>query len=229
MRRTCLIVVLASMGTAFSAAPLAAQTWPGRHHYYPGYYNGYGYGFGMIYNLGGAGNTGRYIAASQRLASQQIAAQQAAAMQSSIRDAMTASALQRSTQIYDQQQTDRDWWLQIQQQQLAERQAQAQLAAASNSPDAATNVIQWPSLLRRPQFAEQRKQIETPYRRGSKGLSTPSAGDYDDMIEAARQMKLILKGMTVGVSAQDYLDAQAFLDQLAAEARSRVEKPVPKK
>ena len=42
-------------------------------------------------------------------------------------------------------------------------------------------------------------------------------------------MKLILQGMAAGISAQDYLNTEAFLDQLAAEARGRLEKVSPKK
>ena len=49
------------------------------------------------------------------------------------------------------------------------------------------------------------------------------------MIDAAGQMKAILKGMASYVAAQDYLNAEAFLDKLAAEARGRLEDATAKK
>ncbi len=44
------------------------------------------------------------------------------------------------------------------------------------------------------------------------------------MIDAAQRMKTILGQMTATISAQDYLGAVKFLDELAAEARGRIEK-----
>ena len=233
MRRTCPIVVLAALWLCTSATALQAQRWPGHHHYYPGSCDGCG--FNIIYDLDGAWNASRYIAQSERLMGQQIAAEQAAAMQNDIRYAMSAEAQRRSDQIYGQQQADRDWWLQVQQQQIAERQQVAQLAAmmagvrSSSAPKAATDVVKWPSLLQAPPFADERARIEAPYRRNSKGLSTPTAADYKNMIEAAERMRLILKGMTARLMAHEYLDSQAFLDQLATEARERMEKATLKK
>ena len=43
------------------------------------------------------------------------------------------------------------------------------------------------------------------------------------MIDAAEQMKTILGQMTAEISAEDYLNTMKFLDQLAAEARGRIE------
>ena len=234
MRRSGLIVVLAILlGT--SATAVSAQWWPGYHHYYPGYYDGYGYGFGIIYGLNGGWNGRRYVAQSERLLGQQIAAMQAAARQNGIRDAMSAEAQRRSDQIYGQQQADRDWWLQVQQQQIAERQQAAELAAmtagapSDSAPKAATDVVKWPPLLQAAPFAEPRALIEAPYRRNSKGLSTPTAADYKDMIKAVGRMKVILKGMTASLMAQEYFDCQAFLDRLAADASERLEKAAAKK
>jgi hypothetical protein len=230
MRRTSLIVVLAAAGMWTTMLP--AEVWLG-HRHLGGFYDGYGYGYGVIYDLSSAWNAGRYIAQSERLMGQQIAAQQAAARQSDIRNEMSAAAWMRSEQISAQQQSDRDWWFQVQQQQMAASRQAAQFAAMTSgiepAPKAATDVIKWPRLLQASQFADQRTQIEAPYRRNSKRLSTPMAKDYQNMIEAAQQMKLILKGMTANISAQDYLDTQVFLDKLAAEARTRIEKTSPKK
>jgi len=231
MRCIGTIIVLALAWMGISAATAAAQAWPGHARHY-GYYGGYGYNSAMvIYNLDGAGNARRYIAQSERLMGQQIAAQQMAVTQSGIRNAMEADARQRTQNILIQQQADRDWWFQTQQQQPAERQAlaaQLSLIKEAEGFDSATpaplDLIEWSSVLRDPRFAEQRARIEAPYRRGSKVPSTPTAKDYQGMIEATRQMKTILKGLAADVSARDYLDAEAFLDQLAAEARGKLGK-----
>jgi hypothetical protein len=232
MRRFGLFVVLAAAGFGASATTLQAQ-WPGRHHYnYPGYYGGWGYDYGLIYALGGGR---RYYAQSQRLINEQIAAQQTAAMQRSIRDAMSAEALRRSEQTFAQQQAERDWWLLAQQQQMAGRQQAAAVAAMTAesksvaAPKAPTDVINWPSLLQAPQFAEQRARIEAPYRRNPKGLSTPTAADYNDIIKSVEQIKLLLKEMTARLTAQEYFDTQAFLDRMAGEARQRAKEMKPKK
>jgi hypothetical protein len=230
MRRIGLIVVLAAVGLGASASTLQAQWWGHHHYYYPEYYGGWGYDVGLIYALGGGR---RYYAQSQRLINEQIAAQQTAAMQRSIRYAMSAETERRSEQIFARQQADRDWWLLVQQQQIAERQQAAAVAAMTADskpiPQAATDVINWPSRLQAEQFTEQRTQIEAPYRRSSKGLSTPTAADYKEIIKRVEQMKLILKEMTAKLMAQEYFDAQAFLDRLAGEARERAEKATPTK
>jgi hypothetical protein len=96
-------------------------------------------------------------------------------------------------------------------------------------PPAATDVIKWPPALQVPRFAEQRRRIEAPYRRSATGLSTPTAKDYEDMIDAVGKMKATLKGATGYLTAKEYLDAGAFLDQLAAEVRARLEKAEAKK
>ena len=234
MRRTNVLIALAIVWLATSATMLQAQWGPGYHHHYPGYYDSYGYGVALLYDLGG-GWHGRHYAAQSRLLGEQIAAQQSAAMQRSIRHAMSAEAGRRSDQIYGQQQADRDWWLQVQQQQIADRRQVAELAAitigfrAASAPKAATDVIRWPSLLQGPQFAEQLAQIEAPYRRNSKGPIVPTATDYKNMIQAAERMRSIVKELTANLTAREYLDSQAFLDRLAAEARGRLEKATPKK
>ena len=49
------------------------------------------------------------------------------------------------------------------------------------------------------------------------------------MIQAAERMRSIVKELTANLTAQEYLDSQAFLDRLAAEAHDRLEKATPKK
>jgi len=204
-----------------------AQFWPT----YSGYYGGWG---GYPY---GTNATSRYVAESDRMMGQAAAMRQSAAMQGDIRNTLSSQAEARSQAILDQQQSSRDWWFQVQQQQMAQRHATTQptgyttpVAVEPPSPNVpqsvvATDVIKWLPVLCEPQFTEQRDRIEAPYRRVPKG--DPTVADYREMMDAAGQMKNILKRMTADISAQDYLNAQAFLDQLIGEARSRIEKALP--
>jgi hypothetical protein len=224
MRCMSMVVVLV-MSIGVSAATADA---PPRHR---GWYGVYGYDSALvIYDLNSDANARRYVAQSERLLGQQIAAQQMAALQGGIRNTIEASGQQRMQNILGQQQADHDWWLQTQQQQIAQRQAQAaqlalmKAAAEVNPPAAALELIRWPPALRNSRFAEQRATIEAPYRRGSNVPSAPLARDYRDMVDAVAQMRTILKGMADDVSPRDYRDATAFLDQLAAEARSHVDR-----
>jgi hypothetical protein len=230
MQRVYVIVVLAAW-FAMSAATAAAQPWPAHYHHY-GYY---GYDSALvIHDLGRAGGGRRRMAQWERLLGQQMAAQQMAARQTDIRAAIEADGQWRMQGIAGQQQANREWWLQTQQQQVSQRQAQAarlalMKAAADLSPaaPAGPEVIQWPSALRGSRFADQRARIEAPYRRGSKVPSAPTTKDYEEMIIIAGQMKTLLKALGDNVSAQGYRDAEAFLDQLAAEARRNLDSAHP--
>ena len=95
--------------------------------------------------------------------------------------------------------------------------------AAASAPEAATDVIKWLPVLCEPRFAAERARVEAPYRRDPTGRTNPTTADYQNMIDAAGQMKAVLGRMTAEISAQDYLNAEKFLDQLAAEARGRIE------
>lgn len=232
MRRACLIATLAVMWIGLSTATVSAQMLPGRHH---GYYDGYGYDSAtVVYNLSNADNATRYAAEANRAASQRAASQQMEAMQSGIRNTMGTDADRRSQEIASRQQSGRDWWFQVEQQQAAQRRAQPSSEAAlvpgfepaSDMPPAARDIIKWQPVLCNPQFADQRAQIEAPYRRATK---VPTAVDYQDMIDATVQMKVTLKDIAANVSAQEYLNAEAFLNQLATEARERLAKATPKK
>ncbi len=86
----------------------------------------------------------------------------------------------------------------------------------------AADIVPWPVILRNPRFAADRARIEEPYRRSLRGQGAPTAADYQDMIDAAAQMKATLWQMTVDVSDQDSLSAEKFLEQLAAEARDQL-------
>ena len=230
MRRATLITFLTAVWLGGSAVAVEAQWWEHHHYYYPGYYAGYDTAF--LYTLGGGR---RYYAQSQRLLGEQIAAQQAAATQRSIRYSMAAETQRRSDQIFVQQQTDRDWWIQTQQQQIADRQQAAALAAivanteTSPTPPGATDVIKWPLPLQRPEFAEQRTKIEAPYRRDAKRLSIPTAADYQDMLKSVEQMRRIVKRLAAVFTWQQSTDAKTFLDRLATEVHGRLEDMTPKK
>jgi hypothetical protein len=239
MQRIFLIAVFAAASIGMSAATASAQMWPGSRRSYSSY-DTWGYNDDAVaaaYALNSSNNAARNTAQSYQAWSQRAAP--TSGMQSDIRNTMDASAQRRTQDIYSQQQAGRDWWFQVQQQQMAQQRAQApQYSAvpagfeslpAPVAPKAATDIIKWLPLLQAPQFAAERARVEAPYRRSSKGLSRPTAEDYQDMIKAAEQMKRILKGMTANITAQEYLNAEAFLDKLAAEARDRLGQATPKK
>ena len=234
MRRTCLIAVIAAIWIGMSAATASAQMFP-RSRYGRSSYDDYDSGaLAAAAALSSADSAARTNAQAY-----QAWSQRAAGMESGIQSTMNAGDQQYAQNLHNRQQAGRDWWFQVDQQQVAQRQAQAsrygamsagfESAEAANSPKANTDIIQWLPLLQAPQFAAQRTQIEAPYRRSSKGLSIPTADDYRKMVKAAEQMKAILKGMTANITAEDYFGSERFLDQLTAEARERLEQAAPKK
>ena len=168
--------------------------------------------------------------------------QQRAMMQGGIRNTMTTQAEARTQAQFSQQQSNRDWWFQVQQQQVAQRHSmsarpsmgmapvtgfESAAPAAATQPEAATDVIKWLPVLCDPRFAAERASVEAPYRRDPKEKANPTAVDYQNMIGAAEKMKTVLGQMTADISAQEYLGAEQFLDKLAAEARGRIEKASP--
>jgi hypothetical protein len=232
MHKTLSTVILAASWLLTVAATAEAQFWP--RYGYDG-----GYGAWGAYAAGRENATTRYIAQQDRMAGQLAANQQMASMQYNIRNTLSTQADMRAQSINNQQQSNRDWWFQVQQQQLAQRQAMprgsaateaAALAAAETiqtAPRAATDVIRWPPILGESRFAEQRAMVEAPYRRVPKGQAIPTVEDYQNMIKAADQMKILLGEITPEISAQVYLHAEKFLDQLTTEARGRIEKSKP--
>ncbi len=232
MRPMQVIGILAVICFLVSATTAAAQFWPGY-----GYSGGYGAWGGYASALNNA--TSRNVAESDRLMGQSAAMQQRAMVQSGIRNTLTTQAETRTQNILGQQQSNRDWWFQVQQQQVAQRHAmsarpsagmspvsgfESAAPAAASAPEAATDVIKWLPVLCEPRFAAERARVEAPYRRDPTGRTNPTTADYQNMIDAAGQMKAVLGRMTAEISAQDYLNAEKFLDQLAAEARGRIEK-----
>jgi hypothetical protein len=227
------------------AVAAMAQLHPGRgvrggYGGYGGYYGGYGEDAGVwgAYTSALSNATTRYIAESDKLAGQNAALQQRAMMQSGIRNTLTTQAETRTQDLYNQRQSNRDWWFQVQQQQVAQRQATAARPSmgvasvagfesampAASQPEAAANIIKWPPVLCEARFAEQRARVEAPYRRNPEKQANPTVEDYKNMIDAAGRMKTILGEMTAEISAQEYFNTEKYLDQLAAEARGRIEK-----
>ena len=222
---------------AFSQS--ATAQWGGN-----GYYGGWG---AYPFDTASGYNTTRDIAAqTQEQAARQAAAQQAA-IQSNINTALSNQTNQRMAAMSNQRQDYRDWWFTTSQQQTAERQAReasyrpppatfASVSSSSFEPSAATSgaaaraqraddVIKWPAIFYDRRFDALRAQVEAPYRRGNgKVLGTPTAADYRNIVKAAQQMKVVLKQMADEISARDYLDADADLDGLIAQANGRAEK-----
>ncbi len=242
MRRLSVLGIMVVCLVTSSTAALG-QAWPGYGRYRGGYggYGGYGEDAGVMAAYSSAVNSASMRSAAQadRSAGEQAAARQMAAMQGGIRNTLSTQAEARTQSLLSQQQSNRDWWFQVQEQQMAQRRSLASSTGAgaagqvvgfesapiaSTTPQAATDIIKWMPVLCEPQFAEQRARVEAPYRRGSSGLGTPTAADYKAMIDAAQQMKTILGKMTAQISAQDYLGAEKFLDRLAAEAKERLPK-----
>ena len=228
MRKKFGIGIAAAVFFFAATATSVAQFWPG-----------YGYrgGYGAWGSVASAMNnrTSRYVAQSDRMMGQQAAMQQQSALQSNIRGTLESQAQTRTQSSLGQQQSNRDWWFQVQQQQVARGRsmppaggggmAAAGFEAALSTervPAAATDIIKWLPVLCEPQFAQERTIIEAPYRREPKANPTPE--DYQNMVDATEQMKVILGRMTTELSAQEYIDAERFLDQLAAEARGRLNK-----
>jgi hypothetical protein len=222
MRHTCLTGILTAIWLFLAAASATAQFWPGT-----GYHGGYGWGG---YAAGGNMYALRSAAETDRMVGQAAAIRQSNLMQQDIRNTLQSQAQAQSQAALSRQQSNRDWWFQVQQQQVAQRQTMAPRPSISRAsdggfeapqaPKAATDIIPWQPILCEPEFAAQRAAIEAPYRRGA----ALTEADYQTMIEAAGQMKAILQKMTTQISAQEYLGAEAFIDQLAAEARGRIAK-----
>jgi hypothetical protein len=229
MRPCRAIGVLLLVGYLAYPSVAAAQFWPR--------YDG-GWGGGYYGGWGGFGARGAAVIGAReqdRTMGQQAAMAQSAMVQSGIRNTLQSQAQSQTQSIANQQQATRDWWFQEQQRQLSQRQAASartsvamaaapgfESAPAAPAAEFATDVIKWPALLGAPQFAEQRAIIEAPYRRNPP--ANPTATDYQNMVEAAGQMKTILGSMAADISAQQYIDTEAYLNQLIAEARQRLPK-----
>ncbi len=211
-------------------AAASAQFWPGYG------YRGGGYGAWGAAVAAQADATMRNVAQREHASSKRMAAQQRDAMQSGIRNTLNTQSEMRIRGTMSQQQSNRDWWFQVQQQQTSQRRAMqagapspamaafVPTAPTRRTPTVATDIIAWPPVLWDSRFAEARATVEAPYRRSAETQSARTVADYESMIEAAEQMKFLLVAMASEISAQEYLHTEQFLDQLAAEARGRIER-----
>ena len=245
MRKIYVLGILAMVWLVASPAMVVAQRrgYSGGHRGYGGY-GGYGDDAGVMALQSSAINqaSARNVAQSNRLIGQSAVIQQNAMMQSGIRNTLSSQADTRTQNILSQRQSDRDWWFQVQQQQLAQRPAYRSsspalaacgfgtepaadgFTAAGADSQVATDIIKWPTALQEKEFASRRALIEAPYRRSPPALSTPTAEDYRDMVKTVDEMKAILEWrLTVksGLETKNYEQAKAFLDTLGQEASAR--------
>jgi hypothetical protein len=205
----------------------AAQIFPGA----------YGVGGWGAYPVASA-PLGAYSFSQQRTESQQIGAARSLAASTMTRGAMLSDAESRTQAARGQQQSNRDWWFQTQQQQMEQARAaatrgspgpmatfepSAYTAARPASAPATDSVIRWPAVLSEQPFAAARALVEAPYRRNP--VTNPTTADYENMLKGVSDMKAVLKKVTAEISAQEYLDAESFLDKLAGEVKGRLEPP----
>jgi hypothetical protein len=251
MRKTYVLGIVAVVWLVTPPTMLLAQrlSRPGGSRGYGGY-GGYGdYGdysadagvMGLFTSSMNQASVSRAVQ-SDRLAGQNAAMQQRSMVQSEVRNTLSTQANSRTQDILSQQQSNRDWWFQVQQQQTARRQTYEYgspalvsagfsaepvtggFAVASPLPEVSMDIIKWPCALQEQMFASRRALIEAPYRRSPPALSAPTANDYRDMVKTVDEMKAMLEwrlSVNSGLETSDYEQAKAFLDQLSQEASER--------
>jgi hypothetical protein len=243
------LVVLGFLGSGMVADTASAQLLP--FDLYDYYYNGpfyFGWG-GYPYGVYSQYDTLSRLASDRRAQAEARAMAQNQAVQQDIRS-LLASGAQARNQTVPGQQSTRDWWFEHQVQAAQRSRPPFQPAAAAPgttpnefSPSAvqppkpdqfgeamtwprivgrSAGIIKWPQVLEDPQFAAQRARVEAPYRNRTTA-GRPTVKDYQQMIDAAAQMKTILKGMAPAITPIQYQEAANFLDILAAEAHTRAE------
>ena len=245
MRKTYVLGILAVVWLVTSPTTVLAQrlSRPGGRGGYGGY-GGYDDDAGVMALQSSAMSQAslRSAVQSERLAGQNAAMQQRATVQSGARDMLSTQANARTEAILSQRQSNRDSWFQLQQQQMAGRQAYEHgspalvsagfgagpvtggFAVAGPLPEVAMDIIKWPSTLQEQMFASRRALIEAPYRRSPPALNAPTANDYRDMVKNVDEMKAMLEwrlSVKSGLDANDYKQAKAFLDKLGQEASER--------
>jgi hypothetical protein len=254
MRICFLFPVCIALGLMALSGPALGQMWRshGRSSGYSGWGDPGGADPGAFGALGSLSATAQYnnlrtVQSNNQVAGMNIAAQQQAALQSSLRNTAVTQAQTRTQNILGQQQANQDWWFQVQQQQVAQRQAMAArmppslppatsfepgapaettAASAATTPAPADDVMQWPTALQDSRFAALRGEIEAPYRRTPGKISYPTPAEYLAMLGPIEKMRGLLGQMTADISARDYLDADKFLNLVRQQAQDRG-KPKP--
>lgn len=212
---------------------------------YGNYYGGWGaHPYAAIGAINSTQNTMRTISAERQAASQQQAAQRSAALQSSIRDSLASGGRARAEGIANQQRTEQDWWFQQQQRKMAENRARESRRPAfgasaavprsfvpstpqTEAPQASTDIIKWPTVLRDARFAQQRTRVEEPFRRVASGGTAVTVNEYRAIVDATQQMQNTLEQMSYEISAGAYQGVEKFLLQLADEARGKIASATP--
>ena len=120
MRMSLVLSVCCAVGVIVSPGSAVGQMWRGNYGYPYGYG---GWGGAALLSSASQYNTTRNIQSANQLAGQNIAAQQSAAMQNNIRNTMLTQAQSQTQNILSQRQSNQDWWFQVQQQQVAQRQS----------------------------------------------------------------------------------------------------------
>jgi len=229
MSRRFLVAALVAGGMLGLAGPASAQ-------FYPGY--GYGGWGGAEGAAALQGSDQRQVAAMQLKAQsmqfgQQRTMQQNMVVQSGIRSMQSSQAQAQTNAILSQQQANQDWWFQQQSQQMAQRRSMEKYGAAAvptgfappgGPPQAAMDIIQWPTVLQEQCFASERAKIEAPYRRSPPKLSSPTPADYRQMASTVEDMKAVLEWrLREGIPTADYEAAKAFLNRLGEEVTARAQ------
>jgi len=85
----------------------------------------------------------------------------------------------------------------------------------------AANQTRWPSLLTDPRFDEPRREIDKLLAREQSSEVRLTSGEYEEIVEAAAQMKDILRSVASRVNAAEYLAVEKFLDEMIQQYQSK--------
>jgi len=97
-------------------------------------------------------------------------------------------------------------------------QAGAPSRLGTEELDAVTGKITWPMVLKTPEFAQEREQLEKLFaERAAKGMV--GMEEYQEIEEVTNQMKEALKKQITDIPPVAYTTAKNFLNSLAYEAR----------
>jgi len=194
-------------------------------------------------------DTTRQLAGSYKRQSEALAAQQRRAGEQRIDRTLLAQANAQSAAARQSAQGYRDWWLQTQDRQFAQDRARrASMSAAggmpppmlppagapmlastsqpasalSISPQARTDLIQWPPVLQDSRFDEARAVIEGPFRRAKQDGTAITVDDYRTIIATCEQMQKTLTSMASDLRGDVLLSGNDFLDLLIRQSRERI-------
>jgi hypothetical protein len=237
--RFCLLLAGVALALGIYAETASGQLAPRRFVGRGGYGGYYGYDYGPYYPDINQTNAELQQAYNQERQYQAQSSMARTAAWRNINQTMIDQANQQTQSMLAQRQSAKDWWYQIEAQQVASRQAreaaQAAAAAKSESEDpynnpqaaarnsAAKDIMVWPTLLRGPAFDQLRAEVEAPFRRGYADHKPLTADDYRGILRALDEMKAKLKDFSSRVVESEYVAVESYLDDLAADAQKRLE------